>query len=328
MTRRPLVHALPLLVAGLLAGCAAEHAQSALHPASAEAGAISRLWWVMLALYGAVTLVTFGLLGAALLARRSPGAGPPGGDVRFVVVAGVVVPTLILVGVLVYSLQVSRTLRRPEGAFTVVVTGHQWWWDVRYPAHGLVTANELVLPVGQAVTIELRSADVVHSFWVPNLHGKMDALPGHPNRFWLRASAPGTYRGQCAEFCGVQHALMALDVVAVAPGEFERWVAARRAGPAAPVDDEVRRGRDVFFAAGCDACHAVAGTRAVARIGPDLTFVGARPTLGAGTVANTRGALAGWVSHPQTIKPGNFMPPTYLEPGDLHALVRYLEALR
>lgn len=314
------------LLALALAGCPAEHPQSALHPASQEAGRIARLWWVMLGVYGAVTLATFALLAAALLRRR--GAEAPGGGVRFVVVAGIVVPTVILVGMLFYSLRVSTALHLPEAAFTVRVTGFQWWWDVRYPDHDIVTANELYVPVGEVVRLELRAADVVHSFWVPNLHGKMDLLPEHPNQFWLRAEVPGVYRGQCAEFCGLQHALMAFDVVALPKDEFERWVAERQRPHPEPADDELRLGQEVFFSAGCNACHAVGGTDAVALVGPDLTHIGTRRTLGAGTVANTRGDLAGWISQPQVLKPGNLMPPSYLEPRELHALVRWLETLR
>lgn len=316
-------------LAALTAGCAAEHPQSALHPASPESREVARLWWVMLAVYGAVTLATFSLLAVALLRRRGDQPGsPPGGSVRFVVVAGIVVPTVILVGMLVHSLRLNAAFRPPRGDFTVRVTGHQWWWEVRYLDQGIVTANELHLPVGAVVRLELTSADVIHSFWVPSLNGKMDALPEHANAFWLRAEAPGVYRGQCAEFCGLQHARMAIDIVAMPPDEFERWVARRRAPRPAPDADEARRGRDVYFAAGCDACHAVQGTSAVATVGPDLTHVGSRRTLGAGTVPNTRGDLAGWITHPQRLKPGNLMPATRLEPDELHALVRYLEGLR
>ncbi|MCW8139021.1 MAG: cytochrome c oxidase subunit II [Planctomycetota bacterium] len=247
---------------------------------------------------------------------------------RLDVVAGIVGPTVILVGMLFYSLRVSTALHLPEAAFTVRVTGFQWWWDVRYPDHDIVTANELYVPVGEVVRLELRAADVVHSFWVPNLHGKMDLLPEHPNQFWLRAEVPGVYRGQCAEFCGLQHALMAFDVVALPKDEFERWVAERQRPHPEPADDELRLGQEVFFSAGCNACHAVGGTDAVALVGPDLTHIGTRRTLGAGTVANTRGDLAGWISQPQVLKPGNLMPPSYLEPRELHALVRWLETLR
>ncbi len=327
--------ALAALAGLLLAGCAVEHAQSALHPASAESRTIARVWWVLLGVYGAVTLITFGLLAAALISKRrdsGEGAGvggPPGGGIRFVVVAGIVAPVLILLVLLVYTLGVSAALSRPpEAAFTVQVIGHQWWWEVRYPEQGVVTANEIHLPVGEVVHLELSSADVVHSFWVPNLHGKMDALPDHRNAFWLRADQPGVYRGQCAEFCGLQHALMALEVVAMPPEAFARWVADRQRPRPAPSDSELLRGRAVFFQAGCHACHAVRGTPAVATVGPDLTHVGVRRTLGAGTVANSRGALAGWIADPQGVKPGNLMPPTLLEPGELHDLVRWLEELR
>jgi cytochrome c oxidase subunit II len=326
--RAALLGGLLAVLAGL-AGCGADF-QSALHPAGEDARRIAESWWVMLAVYGAVFLATLGLLLAALAAgrRERPPDGPPGGATRFVVVAGIVVPAAILLAMLVYSLALGLALRPPETALTIEVTGHQFWWDVRYPDHGVVTANEIHVPAGEPTRLLLRSADVVHSFWAPNLQGKMDLLPDEVNRFWLRPERPGTFRGQCAEFCGASHALMAFDVVVRPKEEHERWLAERAAPRPEPADPRARRGREVFLDAGCAACHAVRGTPAVARLGPDLTHVGSRRALGAGTTANDAPTLARWIAAPHAVKPGNRMPPSHLPEDDLEALVAWLGSLR
>ena len=316
--------------AAALAGCGGADFQSAVDPAGEDARRIAESWWLMLAVYGAVFVVTLGLLAAALAAgrRRRPPEGPPGGATRFVVVAGIVVPAVILLAMLVYSLGLGLALRPPETARTIEIVGHQFWWEVRYPDHGVVTANEIHVPAGEPTRLVLGSADVVHSFWAPNLHGKMDLLPDQVNRFWLRPERPGTFRGQCAELCGLSHALMAFDVVVRTPEEHARWLAGMAAERAEAADPVARRGRRVFLEAGCAACHAVRGTPAVARLGPDLTHVASRRTLGAGTTANDPATLARWIADPQAVKPGNLMPPTHLPPEDLEALVAWLGTLR
>jgi cytochrome c oxidase subunit II len=312
----------------VLVGCHPGHRQSVLHPASPEASQISTLWWVMFGVLTAVFIVVMALTAAAVLVRRRQDAAPPGGGVRFVVVSGIVIPSVILVALLFYSLQVTISLRRPQEGLLIQVTGHRWWWDVRYPELGIVTANEIYIPAGKPVLLELKSADVVHSFWVPNLHGKMDALPEVVNRFWIRSDEPGTWRGQCAEFCGRQHALMAFEVVALPPEEFEAWVAERRQPHPEPEDPRLVQGRDVFFQASCNNCHAIRGTGADGLTGPDLTHIGTRLTLGAGTIPNNTANLAGWLVNPQAIKPGNEMPRTFIDADDLHALVDYLQTLK
>jgi cytochrome c oxidase subunit 2 len=311
----------------LCGGCGGEHFQSVLHPASDDALRLARLTWFLVGTCTVVFLIVMGLLFAAL-SRRAAQREAPLGDRKFILVGGVAFPTVVLFGILLYSL--GATARRDDrpAAVTIRVEGHMWWWDVRYPDSGIVTANEIVIPAGRPVDLELVAADVVHSFWVPNLNGKMDLIPGHVNRFRIEAARPGIFRGQCAEFCGVQHALMAFVVEAVEPEAFARWVEARRVPPPAPVDPVLRRGRDVFFEAACANCHAIAGTAAVAVIGPDLTHMGSRRTLGAGTLPNDRATLAGWIANPQALKPGNRMPRSYLEPDDLHALVDYLLSLK
>lgn len=310
----------------LLTGCGETHPQSILHPVGPAAEAIAWLTWLMVGVYSVVFVAVMVLLAVALWRRRRGAGGGPG--VRFVFIAGVVVPGLVLAVMLWFTIGTTLELRRPETGLTIRVVGNMWWWHVEYPEHGIVTANELHVPVGVPVRVELSATDVVHSFWVPNLAGKMDMLPGHPTVFWLQADQAGVYRGQCAEYCGLQHAWMAFDLVALPPAGFEAWVAERRAPPAPPQTPAERRGAEVYAEAGCGTCHAVRGSDPIGNIGPDLTHVGSRRTLAAGRIPNTDGALAGWIANPQAIKPGNAMPGTFLPPADLHALVAYLRSLR
>lgn len=315
------------LVAALATACQGEHPQSIVHPRGPAAAAIGGLWWFLAVLVVAVFVVTMTLLVMALRRPRDDADdGPPLGATRFVVVAGIVVPGIVLVGLLLASLGATVALRQPESSFTTVrIVGHQWWWHVEYPEFGIVTANELHVPVGEIIRLELTSADVVHSLWIPSLAGKIDLLPERQNEFWLQADEPGVYRGQCAEFCGVQHAHMALEVVALPRAEFDAWAARMaqevRMPPSEPV---ARRGHDVFFAAGCAACHAIAGSEARARFGPDLTHLARRRMLAAATVPNGPAMLRRWIRTPQSIKPGNLMPPTPLTDEELDALVAFL----
>jgi cytochrome c oxidase subunit 2 len=324
----------------LLVGYSGIPAQSALHPAGPAAATIARIWWLMLGAFTGVFVLVIVLLVYAILRRpghsgasatSANGRGralPPWGRTGFIVAGGVILPILVLTPLYVYSLISSARLHTPAGAMTVRVVGHMWWWEVRYPDSGIVTANEIHIPAGMPVRLELASVDVIHSFWVPRLNGKRDMIPGVENVFWIQADEPGIYRGQCGEYCGTQHANMAFEVIALPQDEFEAWVAARTtrrsdAGPlAAP------RGWQVFVAAGCVQCHAIEGTRAAGNAGPDLTHVGSRRMIGGALLPNTRGNLAGWIADPQAIKPGIKMPRTYLEGDDLQALVSYLESLR
>jgi cytochrome c oxidase subunit II len=296
------------------------------HTVSEPAGEVARLWWFMFVLFTVVFLLVLFFLAWALLAR--PGrTGPPGGNTRFVVWGGIIIPTVVVLVLLFWSLKSTVALRLPETRVRIEVIGHQWWWEVHYPDEGISTANELYIPAGEPVKVELRAADVIHSFWVPNLQGKRDLLPEVTNVWWIRSDVPGVYRGQCAEFCGVQHALMAFMVVVVPPEEFAQWVADRQRPPREPADAWLERGRAVFFQEGCANCHAIGATEASGLIGPDLTHIGTRLTLGAGTVTNNAGTMAGWIANPQTIKPGNRMPRSFIGSEDLHALVDYLFTL-
>jgi cytochrome c oxidase subunit 2 len=211
------------------------------------------------------------------------------------------------------------------------VTAYQWWWQATYedhePARIFHTANELHVPVGRPVLVRLRSNDVIHSFWVPNLHGKRDLIPGRELFITFRADKPGVYRGQCAEFCGHQHARMAFLVVAEEPESYERWAEAQRQSAREPRSETEKRGQEVFMSSPCMMCHTIQGTPAQGRVAPDLTHIASRRTLAAGTLPNTRGNLASWIVDPHASKPGVNMPAIALRPDDLHALLAYLGSL-
>ena len=244
----------------------------------------------------------------------------------------VVVPILFVF--LLYDFGVARGIgRMPDTSMlTIDVTGHQWWWEVVYedpvPHNIFRTANELHIPVGQPVRIKLASRDVIHSFWVPNLSGKKDLIPGHKNELLIRADQAGIYRGQCAEFCGLEHAKMALAVVAESAEDFTKWVEHQREAATLPSDSLATTGLAVFQTGPCSRCHTVASTGAAGTVGPDLTHFASRMTLAAGTLPNTRGNLAGWIVDPQTIKPGAKMPANALQPKELQALLAYLGTLK
>ena len=336
--RNHLCLAVTAAAAALAGGCAG--VQSVVDPRGPQAERIADLWWVFFGICAAVFAgVTIALVVALLprASRRSGGLDPARETRARRTVAGAVGLTIvILLGLVTYSAQVSRAITASAegdpGAVVIDVVGHQWWWEVQYagaPARrSFTTANELRIPVGRPVIVRGTSRDVIHSFWVPNLHGKVDFIPGRVNTIWFEASEPGTWRGQCAEFCGLQHAKMALTVVAMPDGEFDSWREASSSRGEAPVtSDSAARGRQVFLEQQCAMCHTIRGTGAFGHVAPDLTRIGSRTTLAAGTMPNTRGHLAAWILDPQGIKPGSFMPPTYLEPQDLHALLDYLEGL-
>jgi len=308
-------------------GCTGD--SSVVSPKGPAAHSVAGLWWPMLVVATAVfTLVAGMLLLAAARGRRKTEdqakGGAPWGE-PFIVIAGVVVSGAILVGFFLFSLGRMRALAESgrNTKLTVSVIGHDWWWEVRYP-NGAVSANEIHIPAGVKVRLALATDDVIHSFWVPRLGPKTDMIPGQENTLWLEASEPGIYRGQCAEFCGLQHANMIIRVVADAPADFDRWMAAQ-AHPAAPSDDA---GRGVFETQTCAGCHRIRGTAAQGTAGPDLTHFGGRATLGAGVLPLSPENLRRWIVDPQAIKPGAPMPPTTLAADQLNALVAYLEGLR
>lgn len=333
----------PLIVALCAVGCTGTDRQSAVDPAGPQSGHIHALGSLFLWATATVYALTMGALAVAVLRPRAKGssdapvAAPPlDRELR----AGIVVSAAVLVTVailFVFLFADFVTGRRIDSladphAPVVKVTARQWWWEVKYddadPSNIVTTANELHLPLRQAVHVELEAADVIHSFWVPNLHGKTDAIPGHTTRLHLRADREGTFWGQCAEFCGLQHANMRLVVVAEPEDAFRRWLDARRQNAPEPATESQKRGQRVFLTNTCAMCHAVQGTTAQSRVGPDLTHVGSRPRLAAGTLPNTRGHLAGWVADPHGVKPGVRMPPNPLPPNDIQALLDYLESLK
>jgi cytochrome c oxidase subunit II len=308
--------------------------QSALHPAGPGAASISGLWWVMFWTCTVVYVLVMGVLVMAVRRRRA-GQEPPGERalVRAVVAASAAT-IAILFGLLFASVVTGRaigSLGAAEG-LVVEITGNQWWWDIEYhnpdPSLRVRTANELRLPAGRQVRIQLKSNDVIHSFWVPNLHGKMDLIPGRQTALWLQADTPGVYRGQCAEYCGLQHAHMALAVIAESTGDFDRWLMAQRQTAAPPTTAAQRRGLEIIERGTCAMCHTVRGTAAGGRTAPDLTHFGTRSTIGAGTAPNTPGYLAGWIADPQHLKPGAKMPATGLSAEELQGVLAYLETLK
>lgn len=306
-----------------------------LDPAGPYAGSISLLSWILFAMAAGVLLVVGVALYVALFSRDQLKSKL--GGTKTIWIGGIVFPLVVLTVLLIYGLSLTRQLSAPITGeeMRVRVTGEMWWWRVAYLDKAgreiVQDANELHIPAGQPVVLELESADVIHSFWVPRLSGKLDMIPGRRNMMRIQADAAGVFGGQCAEYCGGPHALMGLTVVAHEPAAFARLMQARldretigTAQAAQPAGGEV-----LFQSAGCGACHRVAGTSANGLAGPDLTYVGARRTIGAGILPNNRGTLMGWIGNSQAIKPGNRMPPyTVLSNAELTALAAYLEAQR
>jgi cytochrome c oxidase subunit 2 len=301
--------------------------QSAFAPAGTNALLIDELTTVMVV--GSALITIFVLVLVVFVMMRGKVDAPVG---RWVIGGGIAFPLVVLTALLAYGLVIGNALsvEAPDDAPTIRVTGKRWWWEVRYPdaANGarVVSANEVHIPVGRTVKLLLDTDDVIHSFWVPPLAGKIDMIPGRVNHLVLRADRAGVYRGQCAEYCGAQHAFMALYVIAHEPAEYERWLEREAAGAGQGADGD--RGRELFATAGCASCHAIRGTAAEGRSGPDLTHVGSRISIGAGMFDNTAATLAGWISNSQGMKPGNLMPPIRMPPQDLHALVAYVQSLK
>jgi cytochrome c oxidase subunit II len=324
----------------LLVGCGSGWPASAAGP---EAARIAALWWVFACACIATYVLTMAFLIVALVRHRHAGRAPgtqvwvPSRDedksLAWSVSIAVGVSAAVLLGLLIADFVTGRALSAdsPSEALQIDVVGHQFWWEATYPdavaSNQFSTANELHIPVGRRIVLNLTSADVIHSFWVPWLQGKRDLIPGYATTLVLQADVPGTYAGQCAEFCGYQHAHMRLAVIAETPERFAQWQRAQRE-PARPASSAAeRRGQEVLLALSCVLCHTIQGTRAAGKVAPDLTHLASRQTIAAGTLPNTRGHLAGWILNPQSIKPGAKMPPTPLGADDLQALLSYLESL-
>ena len=296
---------------------------------------IATLGWTLLTLCSAVYVAVLGALAWALVRRRDAADEGPETSRRLaiVVATAVAVTTAVQVVLTGASAAAGRGLTSPPSpsALSIDHSGRQWWWDFQYTPEstGLVSSpNELHVPVGVPVVVRARSQDVIHSLWVPNLHGKRDLIPGQTTSTWLQADKPGVYRGLCAEFCGHQHAKMAFIVVAQPRHEFEAWLRAQRAPARDPATADEQRGRQVFLGSTCATCHTIRGTDAGSRVGPDLTHVASRRTLAAGTLPNTLDHLREWVDDPSAAKPGTRMPPQGLSHDEFDALIAYLRSLR
>ena len=304
--------------------------QSALHPQGPHAEAVTTLSWILFC--GAAVILIFVVLLAAYAIWAPRERRAWAANLRLVIGGGIVFPLVLLSGLLVYTFSIGRSIATPPpAALHIEVIGEQWWWRVTYfDEQGrvdFVTANEIRIPAGASVEIALRSTNVLHSFWVPNLAGKLDMIPGRVNRLRLEAGQPGVFRGQCAEYCGGPHAKMAFYVIAETPESFAKWREGQRRPAAASTDENAREGRELFLAH-CAACHTVRGTQAEGLLGPDLTHVGSRRSLAAGILPNNAGTLASWITGSQQLKPGNLMPSMSVFSGDeLRAVAAYLGSL-
>ena len=313
----------------LLTGCGG--IQSTLDPAGYGAEQIARLFWWMA---GGALIVWAFVIGLAIYAIR---VRPRPHDRRmafFIIGGGAIFPTIVLAGYLIYGLAMlpDLTEKAPGENLSIAVSGEQWWWRVRYPTGEGTTvelANEIRLPVGEQVNFILDSPDVIHSFWIPSLGGKVDMIPGRTNTLTLEPTRTGVFRGVCAEYCGTAHALMSFSVVVQEKEEFERWLAHQAEEAQAPATPLAARGQDLFLSNGCGACHSVRGTDADGGVGPDLTHVGSRLTLGAAVLPNEPEAYLRWIAHTEEVKPGVHMPSFGMLPeGELEAIAAYLDGLK
>ena len=329
-----------------LTGCTG--GQAALDPAGAQSSRITSLWWLFCWTCAAVYVLTMAVIVIGVIRKRRRADEPdapapptttpdPAREHRAsLIVAAALAVTIVILFVFMFgdffTGRALASLSGDKSAMTIRLTGHQWWWEARYEdavtSNTFTTANEIHIPVGRTIQFQLESADVIHSFWVPRLHGKKDMIPGHSTKLYLKADKPGVYYGQCAEFCGHQHANMRIVVVAQPHEEFEAWRTAQIRPAGEPPYPNLKHGRDVFMQNSCAMCHTIRGTTAGGRVGPDLTHVGSRQLLASNTIPNKPGHLAGWILDPQKIKPGVRMPQNAVDPHDLRALLEFLESLK
>lgn len=343
LNRWRLASLLPLVIALALAGCgqldnsAVDHTPNILDPQGPIALSESNLFWFILV----VSTVVFVIVIAALLYsiirfRARPGAPEPRqlhGNTTLEI-GWTIVPSVVLAGVLVMTITTMVQIQQPTNARTITVNaiGHQWWWEFQYPSEGIVTADEMWVPTGAIVHINLVSNNVIHSFWVPQLTGKTDVIPGHNNAMWLKADATGWYRGECAEFCGTQHAHMDFLVHAVSPTDYQSWVQQQQAPAAQSSDALAQQGQKFFTTGACVGCHMINGVTNNGNstlIGPNLTHFGSRKWIAGGVTANTPQNLAAWIRDAQSVKNGSDMPSfTTLPQSEIDALVAYLDSLQ
>ena len=330
----------------LAAGCAVEAPSSRTTPSLLDgdgpgSALISREWWILLTVATAIFVLVVALMLAAVVRQRrrrsaqadmtaAPAAPHVGGGTRWIWLGGIAMPFVVLLGVFALNVRDIQALGNPPSTevAAVKIEGHRWWWKVEYPDLGITTANQLYIPAGQSVKVQLTSADVIHSFWVPQLQFKRDLIPGQTNTIWLQADKPGVYRALCAEYCGLQHAQMHFMVVALDPVDWGKWVEHEGSDAVKPSDSLTQAGQQVFLGTTCVYCHAIRGTPAAGEIGPDLTHLASRLTLAAGSLENNTGNLAGWIMDPQHIKPGALMPTATLSGQQLQELLAYLNSLK
>lgn len=330
-----------LAMSTVLSACG--RAPAVIDPFGPAAAKINTLSWILIGLGTVIYVGVCAFLLVALFRRRSATHSDSQIDgsriaeeqgqrtgKRIVIWGGMVMPSIVLLVIAGLTLNTLLALATDpeEELLTIEVIGHQWWWEVNYPEENIVTANEIHIPVGRPVRIMLEAEGVVHSFWVPQLHGKLDMIPGRTNSFTIQADEAGEFRGICAEFCGIQHARMLFLVIAKEPEEFDQWLTEQQQPAAMPESPSAQQGMRFFLETPCAQCHAIAGTTAEGRLGPDLTHFAGRREIGAGTMKNTRENLAAWLLNPQERKSGNLMPATTMTDEELTALLDYLATLQ
>jgi len=325
--------------ANLLFSCSGN--QSSLNPAGDQANAISRLWWIFCAVMSAIYALVL-LFSSLAISRRNKTVSPlmlvtnPERERRLTIaISGFVGAAIItLLYFMISDFTTGRAMHRPNdpNPLRILVTGHQWWWEIHYEndiaSNIVITANEIHLPVGKSVQFDLQSADVIHSFWAPNFHGKKDLIPGHPTSLMFRATKTGKFFGQCAEFCGLQHAHMRFEIVVETPEQFQNWLSAQNQTASSPAGEVQTHGQQVFLNGACIMCHTISGTPAHGTVGPNLSHIASRQMIGAGTLHNTREHLGRWILDAPRIKPGTRMPQNSLSSGDFDALLAYIESLK
>ena len=309
------------------------HETSVFNAHSPQAQAIEHLFYVDLLICGIILLVVTALVLVAIIKfRHRPGRAEPYQDPGNpkLETLWTVIPALTLLFLLILTARTMHTVNPPTGTRSpdVIVTAHQWWWEYHYPKSGAVTANELHMPMGANWLLGIESADVIHNFWVPDLGAKIDAIPGHPNSLWIQPTRDGTFLGTCGEYCGCGHAMMGIRVIIQPLAEFQEWEQRQLQIPATPSGAAEIRGARLFAERTCVNCHRVAGTKALGRVGPDLTHVGERQTLAAGRIDNTLDHLTQWIADPQRIKPECNMPSLGLTTAEAHDIATYLEGLK
>ena len=309
---------------------------SALAPVGPNSAAIANVFNIVLIIATVVFVVVEGLIlfSAFRFRRKAKDTSEPvqvHGNTK-AEIAWTILPALIVVTLFVLALQTLQTLdTKPAAAaeqMTIKVIGHRFWWEYQYPDLNITTATDLVIPTGKVVNLELSSGDVIHSFWIPQLNGKTDAFPNHINFTWIQANTPGVYYGQCAELCGPSHANMRAVVIAKTPEEFDQWVKDQQAPPAQPTDALAQQGQQVLLAGACIGCHAISGTAAQGKVGPNLTHMASRSSIAGGMFTNTEGNLKRWLTNSPAVKPDSVMPNLNLSKSDIDALTAYLQSLK